>query len=220
MAAGNEFWTDTIKRLKKTSQNREIVAVSKENLPLPEAFSEMAIALRKQIRGKRKGKEPHNDLLKQLYHAAVWQNFFADIDACCLLEQADSCRVAGQSIPRVKCDYNLIGYEHLDMLGVNDVKWMVAAWGEPKHHNMARTINLELYEQTAARYKLEKEREQRSAGRLFGGQQLKLTDSQFPDDSEDEPHRLSSGSGNQRNRNITIVTIIVAAVLLLVILLN
>ena len=217
MAAGNEFWTDTIKRLKKTSQNREIVAVSKENLPLPEAFNEMAIALRKQIRGKRKEKEPHNDLLKQLYHAAVWQNFFADIDACCLLEQADTCRVAGQSIPRVKCDYNLIGYEHLDMLGVNDVKWIVAAWGEPKHHNLARTINLELYEQTAARYKLEKEREQRSAGRLFGGQQLKLTDSQFPDDSEDETHRLSSGSGNQRNRNITIFTIIVAAVLLLVI---
>ena len=217
MAAGNEFWTDTIKRLKKAGKNREIIAVSKENLPLPEAFSEMAIAHRKQIRGKRKGKEPHNDLLKQLYHAAVWQNFFSDVDACCLMEQADSCRVAGQSTPRMKCDYNLIGYEHLDMLGVNDVKWIVAAWGEPKNHNLARTINLELYEQTAARYKLEKEREQRSAGRLFGGQQLKLTDSQFSGDAEDEPHRLSSGSGNQRNRNITICTIIVAAVLLLVI---
>jgi len=217
MAAGNEFWADTVKRLKKAGKNSEVVAVSKENLPLPDAFSEMAIALRKRIRGKRKGKESHNDLLRQLYHAAVWQNFFSDVDACCLTEQIDSCRVAGQSIPRIKCDYNLIGYEHLDMLGVNDVKWIVAAWGEPKNHNLARTINLELHEQTTARYKLEKEREQRSAGRLFGGQQLKLTDSQSTE--TDESQKLSSGNVNQKNRNITIFAIMAAAVLLLVLLL-
>ena len=62
MAAGNEFWADTVKRLKKAGNNREIVVVCKENLPFSEAFNEMAIALRKQIRGKRKEKEPHNDL--------------------------------------------------------------------------------------------------------------------------------------------------------------
>ncbi len=187
MAAVNEFWTDTVKRLKKAGKNKEIVAVSKANLPLPDAFSEMAIALRKQIRGKRKEKKPHNDLLRQLYRASVWQNFFSDIGAGCLTEQEDSCRVAGQSISRIKCDYTLIGYEHLDMLGVNDVKWIVEAWREPKNHNLARTINLELYEQTVARYKLEKEREQRSAGRLFGEQQLKLTDPEFANSADGEP---------------------------------
>ena len=223
MVAGHEFWTDTIKRLKKTGKNREIVAVSRENLPLPEAFNEMAIALRKLIRARRREKEPHNDLLKRLYRAAVWQNFFADID-CGLMEQADTCRVAGQFIPRIKCDYNLIGYEHLDMLGVNDVKWMVAAWGEPKHHNLARKINLALYAQTAARYKLEKEREQRSAGRLFAGQQLKLTGSQFSGDAEGEqdatgpdgPQPLSSGSGSRRRTHIAIFTVIVAVLMLVI----
>ncbi|MCP3954688.1 MAG: hypothetical protein GY697_21080 [Desulfobacterales bacterium] len=216
MATGNEFWTDTVRRLKKAGKNKEIFAVCKANLPLSDAFSEMAIALRKRVRAKRKAKAPHNDLIKQLFHAAVWQNFFSDIDTCCLREQEDSCRVADQSIPRIKCDYNLIGYEQLDMLGVNDVKWIVEAWGEPKSHNQARTINLELYEQTVARYKLEKEREQRSAGRLFGDQQLQLTDPQFARDSEAKPqHRETDascqsapGDDNQRNRYLAIMIII------------
>ena len=225
MAAGNEFWADTLKRLKRAGKNQEIVALTKKNLPLPGTFGEMAVALRKQIRARRKGNERYNDLLRQLYHAAVWQNFFSDVDAGCLMEPADSCRVAGQSIPRIKCDYNLIGYEHLDMLGVNDVKWIVEAWGEPKTHNLARTINLELHEQTVARYKLEKEREQRSAGRIFGGQQLKLTDTQFTSDPEDGPQNQEAdalqpsgpGIGHPKNRNLTVFSL-VAVVLLIIVL--
>jgi hypothetical protein len=224
MAAGNEFWTDTIKRLKKTGKNKEVVAVCKENLPIPDAFGEMAIALRKQIRDRRKGKERFNDLLRQLYYAAVWQNFFADIDALCLMDQAKSCKVASQFIPRIKCDYNLIGYEHLDMLGVNDVKWLVEAWGEPKIHRPAREINQELHAQTVARYKLEKEREQRSAGRLFGGQQLKLTDPVFAGDGEsdtqgqgaDTKQEVASGSGNQRR--VAALLLVVAVFILLIVL--
>jgi len=224
MATGNEFWTDTVKRLKKPGNNKEIVAVCKATLPPPDAFSELAIALRKRIRAKRKEKAPHNDLIKQLFHAAVWQNFFSNIDACCLMEQADSCRVAGQSLPRIKCDYNLIGYEYLDLLGVNDVKWIVDAWGEPKNHNQARMINPELYAQTVARYKLEKEREQRSAGRLFGGQQLKLTDPQFASDSKAQPphpatdasHPSASGGLNHINRNPTIFIILAVSFILVV----
>ena len=218
MAIGNEFWADKIKRLKRAGKNEELVAVCRENLPLPAAFAEMAIALRKQIREKRKEKTRHNDLIRKLYHAAVWENFFADIDACCLMEQEDTCRVAGQSIPRIKCDYNLIGYEHLDMLGVNDVKWIVEAWGEPKNHNLARTVNIELHEQTVARYKLEKEREQRSAGRLFGGQQLKLADSQLDNGNDTQTpadeSELGSTGGTPGNRYL--VAGIIAAICLLV----
>ncbi len=224
MAIGNEFWADKVRRLKRAGKNREIVALCHEHLPLPAAFSEMAIALRKQIREKRKDKAPHNDLIRKLYHTAVWGNYFADIDACSLAEQEDSCRVAGQSIPRIKCDYSLIGYELLDMLGVNDVKWIVAAWGEPKNHNLARTINLELYEQTVARYKLEKEREQRTAGRLFGGQQLKLADSQSGIDQEDKtepgqneaPLQSASRPGHEKGWPLKLIGAITLVVLIVV----
>jgi hypothetical protein len=225
MAAVTEFWADTVKRLKRAGKNEEIVAVARQNLPLPGTFSEMAVALRKQIRARRKSKERYNDLLRQLYHAAVWENFFGEINALCLRNQGASCKVVSQFIPRIKCDYNLIGYEHLDILGVNDVKWLVDAWGEPRSHGTARKINQELYAQTTARFKLEKEREERSAGELFGGQQLHLPDSQTNTEKGGEPSDEGAGpplppattSGNQKR--LAVFILIAAAFLGLVILL-
>ena len=225
MAAGHEFWADRVKRLKRADKNREIVDVCKLNLPLAGAFNEMAVALRKQIRARRKERRRYNDLLRQLYQAAVWQDFLADADALCLADTADSCKVASQFIPRIKCDYNLIGYEFLDMLVVTDVKWILAAWGEPKQHVHARQINRALYAEAVARYKLESEREQRSAGRLFGDQQLKLTDPEFGRVAEDEadwaePDRADGpawGAGDRRKRNLIICITVAVIIVLLVI---
>jgi len=220
MVLGKEFWAVTVKRLKRAGKNAEIVAVAKQNLPLPGTFNEMAVALRKQIRARRKDKKRYNDLLRQLYHAAVWENFFGDINALCLREQGASCKVVSQFIPRIKCDYHLIGYEHLDVLGVNDVKWIVAAWGEARNHAPARQINQKLHEQTVARFKLEKEREQLSAGELFGGQQLSLVDSQDNVNPERQPQHEDPvvNTRKQRQRNL-IVAILIAAALGLVIIL-
>jgi len=224
MAADHEFWADKVKRLKRTDKNREIVDVCKLNLPLTSAFNEMAVALRKQIRARRKEKQRYNDILRQLYHAAVWQDFFADTDALCLMEAADSCRVANHFIPRIKCDYNLVGYEYLDMLVVTDVKWIVEAWGEPKRHRHARQINGALYEETVARYKMEKAREQRSAGRLFGDQQLKLTDPEFGLETKGETEQpeeaadtlSASKSSGMKNKKAIIITMIAVVVVLIV----
>jgi len=220
MTVGTEFWADTVRRLKRVGKNAEIVAVTKQNLPLPGTFNEMAVALRKQIRARRKEKKRHNDLLRQLYYMAVWENFFGDINALCLREQGTSCKVVGQFIPRIKCDYNLIGYEHLDILGVNDVKWIVEAWGEPRNHAPARQINQKLHAQTLARFELEKEQEQRTAGELFGGQQLALVDSQDDENTELHPQidNLAVDSGEQSQRKL-IVAILIAAALGLVIIL-
>ena len=226
MAAHTEFSTDTVKRLKRAGRNREIVDVCKLNLPVSGAFSEMAVALRKLIRERRKDKKRYNDVLRQLYHAAVWHNFFSDFDALCLMEQADSCRLATRFIPRIKCDYNLIGYEHLDMLGVNDVKWIVASWGEPNTHGTARSINQALHARAVARYKLEKERELRSAGRLFGDQQLKLTDPGFEESEHIEPEDLENNARDQTaparhnrfNKRLAMGGIVAAAVLIITLL--
>ena len=220
MVLGTEFWGDTVRRLKRAGKNAEIVAVTKQNLPLPGTFNELAVALRKQIRARRKERKRYNDLLRQLYHAAVWENFFGDINPLCLKEQGTSCKVVGQFIPRIKCDFKLIGYEHLDILGVNDVKWIVEAWGEPKNHAPARQINQKLHEQVVARFKQEQEDEQRSAGELFGGQQLSLADSL----DEENPVQLPPSEqpmgefGRQRQRNL-IVAIVIAAILGVVIIL-
>jgi len=220
MVLGTEFWAVTVKRLKRAGKNAEIVAVTKQNLPLPGTFNEMAVALRKQIRARRKAHKRYNDLLRQLYHAAVWENFFGDINALCLKEQGTSCTVVGQFIPRIKCDYKLIGYEHLDILGVNDVKWIVEAWGGPKNHIPARQINQKLHARTVARFQLEKEREQRLAGELFGGQQLPLVESLDTANPEGQSQleNPSADSAKPHQRKM-IVAILIAAALGLVIIL-
>lgn len=220
MAVATEFWADTVRRLKRVGKNAEIVAVTKQNLPLPGTFNEMAVALRKQIRARRRERKRYNDLLRQLYHAAVWENFFGDINALCLREQGTSCKVVGTFVPRIKCDYNLIGYEHLDMLGVNDVKWIVDAWGEPKNHTPARQINQKLHEQVVTRFKQEQESEQRSAGELFGGQQLSLMDSLDKQNPElrPQPDIQTDDFAKQRLLRL-IVAILIAAALGLVIIL-
>jgi len=220
MAVGNEFWVDTVRRLKRIGNNAEIVTVAKQNLPLPGTFNELAVALRKQIRIRRKQKKRYNDLLRQLYYAAVWENFFGDINALCLREQGTSCEVVGTFINRIKCDYNLIGYEHLDILGVNDVKWIVESWGEPKNHIPARQINQKLHEQVVIRFKQEQEREQRSAGELFGGQQLSLADSLDEQNPENYPQSDQPTSDFKTpGRHKLIMAILVAAALGIIIIL-
>jgi len=220
MVLGTEFWADTVRRLKRVGKNAEIVAVTKQNLPLPGTFNEMAVALRKQIRARRREQKRYHDLLRQLYYAAVWENFFGDINALCLREQGTSCKVVGTFIPRIKCDYNLIGYEHLDMLGVNDVKWIVETWGEPKNHITARQINQKLHEQVVNRFKLEQEREQRLAGELFGGQQLPLVDA-LDEENPDLRPQLDNPAGDfEKQRQLRmIIAILIAAALGLVIIL-
>ena len=68
-----EFWADKIKHLRGEPIERLRLAI--DNLPLPGAFREAAIATRALIRERRKLKEPYEDQLTLLYWLAAIDSF-------------------------------------------------------------------------------------------------------------------------------------------------
>src|SRR5687767_10173567 len=63
------FWADRIKAFRGDAPRRLELAM--DHLPLPRAFSEAALALRAQIRAKRKTRESFQDDLSLLYWLAA-----------------------------------------------------------------------------------------------------------------------------------------------------
>lgn len=45
-------------------------------------------------------------------------------------------------LQKLSFTYQELGYKNLDLLGTNDVKWIVNAWGEPKKHSTLHKIHL------------------------------------------------------------------------------
>ena len=68
-----DFWADEIKNLKDRPVDRLKMAI--DNLPLPAAFREAAVATRAIIRSKRKSKEGYDQELQILYWLAATDSF-------------------------------------------------------------------------------------------------------------------------------------------------
>jgi len=51
----DEFWADKVQRLKKQGLSEEVIREARKYIPYPGAFKEIAIAIRKEIRTRRKG---------------------------------------------------------------------------------------------------------------------------------------------------------------------
>jgi hypothetical protein len=141
-----EFWAERIKRYRDEPGRRLQTAM--DNLPLPSAFREAAVALRTIIRAKRKVKEPYTEELGLLYWLAAIRSF--------MLPYADKLKQPGfnvvQSIPGTRLrampvDYAQVGYEQLDLLNKTDVKWLVQVWGEPQQHQTLNQVHRALWDE-------------------------------------------------------------------------
>ena len=128
------FWDDLNEKIKNHPDQRLAVAV--KQMPLPAAFSEACVALRGLIRAARKDGIDYASELTQLHwFASIWSfhlpysarlstpgfNVFESIPFSVFME-------------RMNVTWNVVGYEHLELLNKTDCKWMVEAWGEPEKH--------------------------------------------------------------------------------------
>ncbi len=94
----------------------------------------VAIALRALVRTQRRTQEPYRDLLLALYRVCALEQFCPSLR----FEYEYSAQMAGyvcvsdweQAMP----DYATLGYAHIPTLGKTDIKWLVAAFGEPSQH--------------------------------------------------------------------------------------
>lgn len=132
------FWAEKIKELKDTPNERLQLAL--DNLPLPAAFREAAIAVRAMIRDARTRKQDWQAQLEALYGFAAYESFM--VDYAPLLQQPGYNvmeSIPGTVVTSLPFAYSQLGYRNLNLLNKTDVKWLVEAWGEPQGHT---TLNL------------------------------------------------------------------------------
>ena len=164
MNTGNEFWTDRVDRLKEVGKNDEIIKICMKNIPLPAAFREMVMAIRRQIQHRRKEKQPYNDLLDNLYQAAVWEGFFENTLWRKLISLSGSCLIAQTYLPDITYDYKRIGYQFLSLLVVKDIKWITEKWGEPECHQKATALNDRLFKKVNEHFEKAGKKEMKKLG--------------------------------------------------------
>lgn len=144
--ASGEFWADRIAALRTEPNRRLKLAI--ENLPLPAAFREAAIAVRSLIREKRKVKAEYKDELSLLYWLAAINSFSIPYSEV-LREPGYNVMetIPGQSVKKLPFSYRELGHEHLDLLNKTDVKWIEEAWGAPSKHNTLHTMYIGLWQE-------------------------------------------------------------------------
>ena len=127
------FWADRIKAVRDAPLERLRLALA--NLPLPAAFTEAAKSLRPMIRQKRRAKAAWADELEALYWLAaahsLWQPYSEKLagPGYGVMEL-----LPGERVCEVEVDYARLGYLHLVLLGSDDRRLLVEAWGEPRGH--------------------------------------------------------------------------------------
>jgi hypothetical protein len=149
---GDEFWADKVKRLNKTEQTGAVVELCKRKLPLPAAFTCLAVALRRQIASQKKQSSDYEAQLKELYELAVYERFLHATPTVTLGKDASPIP-EGRVFPaynvaeiahfdgvriRLSSRYDHHGYRYLSLLNKTDIKLMIRRWGEPHHHQDPR----------------------------------------------------------------------------------
>lgn len=138
-----QFWGDAIK---EASDPAIRLAIAQQHLPMPGAFSQMAVARRAIIRQLKKEGQAFNDELRQLHYWAAVSSW--------AVPYSEGLQEPGfnvlESTPYAKLavldfSYELIGCDQLLGLNKTDRKMMRDAWGEPKAHTTAHVLYGDLW---------------------------------------------------------------------------
>ena len=168
----DEFWADKVQRLKKQGLSEEVIREARKHIPYPAAFKEIAIAIRRDIRTKRKEGTDTKSLLRKLHKWAVIENFVNHVDWGWIISDRIIHSTSHSSIQGIKSPYKTVGYKELGLLRTTDIKWLIETFGEPNEHKNAKEANPELWDQAVEKFRLAREKDeqrlQRESKRLFG----------------------------------------------------
>ena len=183
-----QFWADRIKNYKDDPAKR--LALALENLPLPAAFREAAVAVRTLIRAKRKAKAPFDEELALLYWLAALRSFMLDY-APRLREPGFNVveAIPGQRLRSLRYKYSELGYRDLSLLNKTDVKWLTAAWGEPANHSTLNALCKEVWDE----YETKLIEQRGRARQEFQGELSSLLSAEEPPRAEQQQNPTKSG---------------------------
>ena len=139
-----QFWADRIKNYRGKPAERLRIAI--ENLPIPAAFREAAIAIRTLIREKHNSIKSHEEELTLLYWLAAVESFsvaYSDVLQMPGYNVIES--IPGKIIKNLPFSYHNLGYEKLKLLNKTDVKWLCEIWGEPKYHSTMHHMHIDVW---------------------------------------------------------------------------
>lgn len=157
------FWADRIKQFQDQPIQRLRVAI--ENLPLPAAFREAAVATRALIRARLKRREDHIEELGMLYWLGAIESFGVPYSEYLKQPGFNVLQsVPGDVIKSLTFTYNLLGYQHLGLLNKTDAKWCVSHWGEPQTHTTLNSLHADLWKKYE---KAEHQRQERQRAELW-----------------------------------------------------
>lgn len=145
------FWVDQIKEHRDKPYERLQIAIN--NLPLPAAFREGITTLRSIIREKKKNNLTFNNELKVLYWLAAIDSFSipnSETGNCPGYNIMES--IPGKIIKSLTFDYDELGYKHLKLLKITDIKWLVSVWGEPSNHTTLHNLYQPLWHEYELKY--------------------------------------------------------------------
>lgn len=138
------FWADRIKTLKDLPVERLKLAL--DNLPLPGAFREAAVATRSIIRAKRKANEQYEQELQVLYWLAAIDSFSIPYSSRLQTPGYNVMElVPGEELKALPFSYADLGYEKLPLLNKTDAKWLTQSWGLPKKHTTLNKLHRETW---------------------------------------------------------------------------
>lgn len=156
LQSGN-FWFDRAAAFRDKPVERLRLAI--DNRPLPAAFEQAAIALRAVIRGRISSEQDFTEPLGMLYWLAAIESFGVPYPEYLQQPGFNVLRsVPGDVIRSLPFTYSSLGYRHLSLLKKTDIKWCVAAWGEPLGHTTLNIVHLEIWRKYEAAEKLRQER--------------------------------------------------------------
>lgn len=155
------FWADRITQFHDHPIERLRLAI--ENLPLPAAFREAAIATRALIRERIKRGEEFKEELTLLYWLAAVNSFLIPYSEV-LQEPGYNViqAIPGKTIKSLPFTYSELGYEQLTLLKKTDVKWIEKAWGLPSSHSTLNKMHIDLWKEFEEKLRLVREAEEKT----------------------------------------------------------
>jgi hypothetical protein len=131
--ADGKFWADKIKNYRDDPNNRLETALN--NLPLPAAFREAMISIRKIISEKRKRQLDISDDLNFLYKLGIVSSMMLDYSEKLAMPGYNVMEtIPGGLLCRLDIPYLKLGYSKIKLFNKTDCKMFVEAWGEPQDH--------------------------------------------------------------------------------------
>jgi hypothetical protein len=126
----SDNWLANTRALRENGQFDAALALCRSHYPRAQAFQQVAIILRQQIREAVEQLQPANHLLRDLYRTAA----LADLFRTSNLHKPTDPHTALEQVQHSDFSYQALGHLHLKLLNKSDAKALEQLWGSPASH--------------------------------------------------------------------------------------